>query len=351
VLSLVSLPAHNVEIFDFFFQQKLFAALQSRTLPTTFMAYLADFGPNRPITSWRLAPHIATEEAAIRLAQEWVLIPQVVRCPSCGMNMGEEAHPTSKLGYRFRSRRRQCGDVRVSPLANTFFEKGHLFIQQTIRLLYHFFCQHKVTQAAKESEVTKKSAIQTFHFFSEVMDVAEHHDARQIGGPRYIVEVDETHLFTQKYHRGRRLRHQVWCFGIVSRTSGRVYIQEIPDKTRPTLDAIMREHIRPGSFIMSDYHRSYINCDHRLMMRGHGRVNHRRRFVEGTIEIVGVRPRLGRPVIGTRNVRAKVHTNRIERIWRDLKAALRTPPAPGRPVVHRRIYVPQKYFGAPEKYN
>jgi len=75
---------------------------------------------------------------------------------------------------------------------------------------------------------------------------------------------------------------------------------------------------------MSDYHRSYINCDHRLMMRGHGRVNHCRRFVEGTIEIVGVRPRLGRPVVGTRNVRAKVHTNRIERIWRDLKAALRT---------------------------
>jgi len=74
------------------------------------------------------------------------------------------------------------------------------------------------------------------------MDVVEHHDARQIGGPRDIVEVDETHLFTQKYHRGRGLRHQVWCFGIVSRNSrnfGRVYIQEIPDKTRPTLDAIM----------------------------------------------------------------------------------------------------------------
>lgn len=288
------------------------------------MANIANFGPNKAISGWNLAPYLATEQTAIDLAQEWGLIPREVACPSCCMNMGQEVHMSSKLGYRYRCRRQQCGDIRVSPLKNTFFDKMHVSVQQTMQLMYHFFTQQKVRFAAEETGVTRKTAIQVFHYLREVMNVAEHHDATQIGGPRDVVEVDQTHLFTQKYHRGRRLRHQVWCFGIISRSSGRVYIEEIDDKTRPTLDGIMRAHIRPGSYLMSDYHRSYINCDYRLMMRGHGRVNHRRRFVEGTVEVPGIRPRLGHPVRGTRNVRVKVHTNKIERVWRELKAALRT---------------------------
>jgi len=37
---------------------------------------------------------------------------------------------------------------------------------------------------------------------------------------------------------------------------GRDYIEAILDKMRPIFDGIMREHIRTGSLIMSDYHRS-----------------------------------------------------------------------------------------------
>lgn len=76
---------------------------------------------------------------------------------------------------------------------------------------------------------------------------------------------------------------------------------------------------------MSDYHRSYVNVHMRLGMKGHGRVNHKRRFVEGTMDIPGVSPMLGITVPNSPGVRrVKVHTNAIERAWRDMKNYFRT---------------------------
>lgn len=162
----------------------------------------------------------------------------------------------------------------------------------------------------------------------EVADVIQDHDYRPIGGSQDVVEVDESWLFTRKYNRGRYLKlgkRQVWSFGAVSRLTGDMWVERIQDKTRPSLDRIIQGRIRPRTFIMSDEHRSYQGLTDRLGMKGHATVNHSRRYVEEPVMVRGVAPRLGSSVQGDPTVRAVVvHTNTIERQWRELKKALRT---------------------------
>ena len=64
----------------------------------------------------------------------------------------------------------------------------------------------------------------------------------------------------RKYHRGRRVEER-WIFGGCERETGRVFMVEVPDRTRATLEAAVLRHITPGTHIMSDGWASYHNLD------------------------------------------------------------------------------------------
>uniref|UniRef100_A0A2A4JDY6 ISXO2-like transposase domain-containing protein n=1 Tax=Heliothis virescens TaxID=7102 RepID=A0A2A4JDY6_HELVI len=273
----------------------------------------------RNFSIWNYAAAICSEERAIEAAKRWLLIPsQTPRCPSCGRPMNAETNTNYKLGFRWRCRRAGCNIIR-SPLKGTFFERSNV----SIRLLLHFFRRDKVSQAARDVGVTRKTAIQIYHYLREVCEVAEAHDRDMIGGDNDIVEVDETHLYTNKYHRGRLLQRQTWSFGCISRLTKKIHVELILNKNRATLDPIIQQNVRQNSYIMSDQHRAYMGVHLRLGMRGHSSVNHSQQFTAGTVNIP-VDPSLGIPVPGSSNVRCKVHTNTIERQWLELKRQCRT---------------------------
>jgi hypothetical protein len=78
----------------------------------------------------------------------------------------------------------------------------------------------------------------------------------QIGGinedgtPK-IVEIDESLFFKRRYHRGR-YRSQQWVFGMVERGSRKAKLVIVPNRSRETLEPIIRSTILPGSRIISD---------------------------------------------------------------------------------------------------
>lgn len=274
----------------------------------------------RNFNIWNYAT-INSRERAVAAAQAWLLLPtRTPRCSRCRNLMHRENRSDNDAGFRWRCRRNGCNII-VSPLKNTFFEKSHLSILKTLRLIYHFFVKDDVTRAAIEVGVSRKSAIQIYHFLREVCEITESHDRQMIGGQGDIVEVDETHLFTNKYHRGRLLQRQTWSFGCISRLTKKIHVELIQDKSRPTLDAIINANVRPSSYIMSDMHRAYHGVDLRLNMAGHSTVNHRQQFVAGTIDIP-VDLALGSQVGNL--TRVKIHTNNIERQWRELKKHTRS---------------------------
>ncbi|KAE8908809.1 hypothetical protein PF002_g13577 [Phytophthora fragariae] len=125
----------------------------------------------------------------------------------------------------------------------------------------------------------------------------------EIGGEGHVVGIDETSLKKKsKYNRG----HHYWLFGGVDRTTNHWFgIVTYEDRTKPTLSALIKEHMKAGTTIMSDQIALYVsmNGKHTLannrLLRDknykHLWVNHSKTYVD--------------PATGT-------HTNRIEGAWK-----------------------------------
>lgn len=113
-----------------------------------------------------------------------------------------------------------------------------------------------------------------------------------------IVEIDEAKVGKRKYNEGRIIKDQ-WVFGAIERVSGKMFIVPVKDRTSTTLFDIIYRRIARGSIIHSDSWCAYNNLN--INGYSHFTVNHSRNFVD---------PQTG------------VHTQNIERLWRDMRAAI-----------------------------
>ena len=65
------------------------------------------------------------------------------------------------------------------------------------------------------------------------------------GQPMYV-EVDETHYFHHKYHRGRH-SHGTWVVGILEHGTGRCWLEAMARRNSTTLERIILDHVLPGT--------------------------------------------------------------------------------------------------------
>ncbi|KAF9823924.1 hypothetical protein SFRURICE_013461 [Spodoptera frugiperda] len=155
----------------------------------------------RNINIWNYAYAIPNEETAVAASKAWLLIPAwTPRCPTCRGPMAREAKESYQLKYRLRCWRCASG-VAGGKRCRGYEEDGNPKFRLTREML---------------------------------------------GGTNDVVEIDETHLFSRKYHRGRLLRRQTWSFRYISRLTRKAHIELIPDKTRTTLDPIVEANVRTG---------------------------------------------------------------------------------------------------------
>ena len=150
--------------------------------------------------------------------------------------------------------------------------------------------------------------------------VLRHHFQRGPANWRegHIVEVDESHLRTRKYHTGRLTfgqREQIWVVGGIDRTTKKAFVVHAEKRDAETLLPILRQYIRPGTTVITDGWSAY----RRLSEGGelqHRVVNHSLNFVS--------------PEDPT------VYTQTVERMWRSLKAVY---PEGGRPGENFFLYL------------
>jgi len=193
-----------------------------------------------------------------------------------------------------------CGR-KLSVQSVSFFQGTKLPILKILELMISWFFEVPVTSAAGQLGVSKKTAIMWYQYCREVcFNVIAEQDIC-IGGPGLHVEIDESHLWSPKYHRGRPLAHgDIWVFGGICRESKEAFVTLVPDRSGPTLWPIIKQKIAQGTIIMTDSARVYQNLH--LPNRGgfeHYMVNHSQEFV------VPYDP--------------NIHTNTIERHWGLLK--------------------------------
>lgn len=168
---------------------------------------------------------------------------------------------------------------------------------KTIIHLVYWFCLGRNTylDVAAQVHVSLHTVVDWYSFCREVTVNFCVANSRQLGGPGKTVEIDEAKFGKRKYQRGRFIEGQ-WVFGGFERCSKNVFFVPVPDRTKDTLLACIKEWILPGTDVVSDCWASYSSLS--LEGYNHSTVNHSQNFVD--------------PDSGA-------STQNIERVWRDVR--------------------------------
>lgn len=226
------------------------------------------------LTFFEFGRKFPDNSAAVTFVKQFGLVPDCdtqIKCQNCttGVAMRSEAKQDHKAKHIFR-----CVSCRASlnPYKDTWFDNAKISELKVLELTYCFVVNLSVTEAARHTGTSSSTAGDWYTYCREVCFVNSSLYSRKIGGPGKVVEVDESHLFTRKYHRGRQ-HVGVWVFGGVCRETREIFLVPIPNKTRETLWGLMKKHIAAGSIIHSDGARVY-NGVEQLGFASHYSINH-----------------------------------------------------------------------------
>jgi transposase-like protein len=201
------------------------------------------------------------------------------------------------LGFIYKCSNRLC-KLETSVVKNTLFSRS--CIKKVFIILGYFIKNKTISSIVEDSGYDEKTVYKYFNKFRELC--ANYESLNVIlGGDGCEVEIDETHLFKRKFHRGRILTFEnVWILGIFERNTKRIYVEHVLQRDSETLFNIVSEHVMPGTIIFTDSWKGYSKIKRFFETKS---VKHRLYFVDP---------------LDSNN-----HTNNIERTWRTLKDNLR----------------------------
>jgi hypothetical protein len=114
----------------------------------------------------------------------------------------------------------------------TLFEHSQLTVPQILALAYAFILKHRVGQASTETGISRQYVSDWYSIFRKVCteQVLEETQGKQIGGlnpdgTRRVVEIDESHITTRKFHEGRILKgEQYWVLAANVGKPGKAFL-------------------------------------------------------------------------------------------------------------------------------
>lgn len=229
------------------------------------------------------------------------LLTSSARCDVCGDGMiCSAADNIDKM--RFRCNKRTCRKEKTIR-TGSFFERSKLPLTDCMLFLHLWAKGYSEKLIMDDFDFSKATVVDWSRF---CRDLCVHHFEASnavIGGQGSTVEIDETLAVKRKYDRGRLLRAG-WLFGgIERRVDGqfRCFLRLVYDRSAPHLTYWIRQHVAPGTHIMTDGWGSYAGLSQ--MGYTHSVVNHQENFVSPEDE--------------------HTHTQTIEATWSSLKRFIR----------------------------
>lgn len=242
------------------------------------------------------------------LFKDYLIEQDILRIPMCSIcrePMSETNDPYKYRCYLRRNKKKCSNDG--SLLKGSYFHHAKLSAKELMILLCEWCKGSSNISASIELDVAPSTITRWYSRFNKSVSdfIFSYIHSQQIGGDDCIVEIDETVLVKNKYHQGRLLEYQVWAIGGVVRGHAHTFFIEIvEDRSRNTIIEILRRKIAPGSTILTDMWRGYLNLETICVDLGfrHITVNHSENFVD---------PETG------------AHTQTIEGMWSVIKRKIR----------------------------
>ncbi len=233
------------------------------------------------------------------------LIKNTCICQVCHQSCKLTKNSQIRDGYQWHCRQdRWTQSIRTG----SFFAESHMSPKQIMIVTYCWANNLLQWQAANEADVYRTTVSDWYERCRDNCEAwLQAHPTvlggRDANGGRKIVEIDESLFFKRKYQVGR-WRGNHWVFGGIERLTGECFLVEVADRTRQTLEAEIRQYIRPGSLIISDGWAAYaqiaqmpnMDYEHRVIV-------HQQNFVDPNDP--------------------EVHTQNIENCWGRVKRKLR----------------------------
>lgn len=236
----------------------------------------------------------------------WLRSKGIIRkdaiCTKCGFSMAHVKRAEAPEGYIWQCGTTRCNKRRVSVRHGSIFSKSKLPISKILNVIYEWAKGGLGIDIAVDVGIGRKAVIEwemvSRRLILERMESSE----QMIGGETSIVEIDETLVARRKFNVGRAVKQQ-WLFGGIVRGSNPpiFFMELVPDRTRETLEGVLKRRVHPGSLIMHDGWRSYMRLSESKFV--HTAINHKHNFVD--------------PKDNT------VHTQSVESMWSRLKMFFR----------------------------
>lgn len=173
------------------------------------VVYVMSQSTNMLSLTWKeLIPRIADQEKAIGFCREYGLIPdeQPKKCVNCGADACVTLWKRpERFNFPLQFVCKKCRK-RSSITINTWFHNSRLSIEESIILIACWVRNFTLEETAAECNVSVNTVCDFYGFCREVCYVIVTNDSVPIGGENKIVEIDESHLRTRKYRKGRLLK-------------------------------------------------------------------------------------------------------------------------------------------------
>ena len=234
------------------------------------------------------------------------LIRNSCLCPTCAIPCRLWRYNHVRDGYRWSCR--NCTFAK-SIRIGSFFERSHLSLLSLITVLYFWALDCPQLVMINEGRVSEDTATSLCHLFrQECLNYLQRHNLMEIGGidddcVPLEVEIDESFFFHRRNHRGR-FGNGRWVFGGIERGSRKCFMVQVENRREGTLRALIEQHIRPGTHIISDGWAAYANIS--TIGNGiysHSVINHSENFVHP--------------------LDPNIHTQNIENAWMRVKRKLK----------------------------
>ena len=251
--------------------------------------------------------YVINNECIIKWLQEMEIIASSAVCSQCQSEMTLTSCNDRSNGYKWQCRKSINGKrhkVEASIRKGSWFDNSNMTLTEIIKFTYWWCVGLDQTQITLQLKLSPNTAVDWTMFCREVCLTTIENKREKIGGKGKMVQIDESKVGKRKYHRGH--------YGGIEQDSRKCFIETVEDRSQKTLIPLVQKWILPGTSIISDCWKGYINLE--KYGYKHKTVNHSKEFVNEEGD----------------------NTNKIEGHWRQLKASL---PTHGRRKYHYSTYL------------